>query len=470
VIAIGRQLAAALAAAHTKGVIHQDLKPANIHLTVDGSVKVLDFGIARASAAFTTTSATHLNADMAEDRTGPRAGTPGYMSPEQMLGQTIDTRSDIFSLGVVLFEMATGARAFSSRDPQALVAALARPIRRADDVNPRVPRSLGEVIATAVEVDPERRYHSAAMLGAALEAVERELHVAASPRAEVAAPTRRRRLRWVYALALTPLILSSLGFINTSAFNMTLQRSGPFASEPKYMYFVWGLKSVVPVLIYMAIATTIAATLLFAVRLLRLVQPVDRAILRMRTHANRLAVTLGLDDPVALAEATAAFGLVALGLVLWGYWDLIRAWSTYVDLMTPEQMRLLAPNNDRHQSLYRIVLEVLVLVSGLSLFKIWQLRPQRDARAVGAIAVAVMVPVLCVVLNELPYRILFQNEFERIDLQGSRCYIVGEHDEDWLVFCPDHASPRNRIIRRTDPGIHKVGTIESIFTAGDVDR
>jgi len=104
VIAIGRQLAAALAAAHAGGVIHRDLKPANIQVTPDGSVKILDFGIALALGTLaTTTSAADFG--VAREPRGFQAGTPAYMSPEQLLGRTVDERSDLFSLSVILFEM-----------------------------------------------------------------------------------------------------------------------------------------------------------------------------------------------------------------------------------------------------------------------------------------------------------------------------------------------------------------------------
>src|SRR5205823_11733222 len=112
-VAIGRQLAAALTAAHATNVIHRDLKPANIQLMPDGLVKVLDFGVAKALAMLSTTSPRSTQAEAH----GVQVGTPGYMSPEQMLGRNVDERSDLFSLGVILFEMTTGHRPFDGSDP-----------------------------------------------------------------------------------------------------------------------------------------------------------------------------------------------------------------------------------------------------------------------------------------------------------------------------------------------------------------
>ena len=168
---IGRQLADGLAEAHAQGVIHRDLKPANVHMTPGGTVKILDFGVARtlpiaASATSETVSAAGAGA-LATD--GVHAGTQAYMSPEQLLGRHIDHRSDIYSLGIVLFELLVGRRPFASHDIlDHIIDVTTHAAPAAHDVEPDVPRSLSEIIAKTLARDPGDRYASAADLRDAL--------------------------------------------------------------------------------------------------------------------------------------------------------------------------------------------------------------------------------------------------------------------------------------------------------------
>ena len=157
--ALGATLADALAAAHAQGVVHRDVKPNNVMIARDGSVRLLDFGLARGAGIDLTTLT----------RTGTILGTPGYMSPEQFDAHGVDERSDVYSLGVVLFEVLTGRLPFSGQTPIAVALAhktQAPPLPRS--LRPGVPAWLERVVLRCLEKDPARRFASASELAAEL--------------------------------------------------------------------------------------------------------------------------------------------------------------------------------------------------------------------------------------------------------------------------------------------------------------
>jgi serine/threonine protein kinase len=155
------QIAQALGHAHEHGVIHRDIKSRNILLAQAGYAKVADFGIARAATATTTSS-----------RPGPILGTPGYISPEQAMGQTVDARSDLYSLGVVLYEMLIGNLPYSGEDPASMAFQHVHgPLRSPREANPNVPEPLNALTTKLLAKDPEDRYPSAVELADDLERV-----------------------------------------------------------------------------------------------------------------------------------------------------------------------------------------------------------------------------------------------------------------------------------------------------------
>ena len=121
VLRLGAQLARGLQAAHERGVVHRDLKPSNLHLTEDGLLKILDFGLARLAPR---PEAAHDHTTATETAAGAVVGSPPYMAPEQLLGKPPDARSDLYSAGAVLYELATGRRPFGSRSGVALTDAI----------------------------------------------------------------------------------------------------------------------------------------------------------------------------------------------------------------------------------------------------------------------------------------------------------------------------------------------------------
>jgi eukaryotic-like serine/threonine-protein kinase len=167
---LSMQLADALHAAHARGIVHRDLKPANVMLTREGIVKVLDFGLSKI--------AVDENASMTQTLTGDDRllGTVPYMSPEQIEGRAADPRSDIFSLGVILFEMATGQRPFNGAAPLGtLTSILKDPAPFAGELNAKVPDEISRIIDRCLIKDPSQRTQSAADLRNQIEDLERML-------------------------------------------------------------------------------------------------------------------------------------------------------------------------------------------------------------------------------------------------------------------------------------------------------
>src|SRR5215469_4356863 len=196
VLRLGMQLADGLDAAHSQGIVHRDLKPGNIRLTVDGWIKILDFGIAQFVAS---------NAESAETVTLTQhdsiMGTVAYMAPEQIRGQRADVRSDIYATGMVLYEMATGKRPFADRSgPQLISAILETPPSPPTSRNHAVSPALESIIVKALDKEPDRRYQTARELRVDLE----RLSSGATPRPS---PAPKPRM-WIYASAAIVLLLA----------------------------------------------------------------------------------------------------------------------------------------------------------------------------------------------------------------------------------------------------------------------
>jgi serine/threonine-protein kinase len=223
VLRLGMQLSDGLAAAHEHGVVHRDLKPGNLRLTSDGRLKILDFGLAKLRQPLAERAIAETTL-----QTQSISGTLAYMAPEQLMGEEVDTRTDIHGAGLVLYEMATGQRPFADvQSGQLIGAMLRRPPAKLRTLNPRVSPELERAIGKCLEKDPENRYQSAKELAVDLQRLSRnERSVATTGRARIAhrlssVRLNRRALFWAAGIVTTVALLAPVGQLMRSGLGLS---------------------------------------------------------------------------------------------------------------------------------------------------------------------------------------------------------------------------------------------------------
>jgi hypothetical protein len=387
------------------------------------------------------------------------------MSPEQLRGQEMDERSDIFSLGVLLFEMATGRRPFPSSDHQEILELQTRGAPRADSIDPRVPRPLADVIAQSLATDRLRRTQSAREVEAALDDVARRL------RPKVV----RELIRlWLARVAIgVPVLVVAIGlvgFIATLFFNTAFGRDGEFArfaNEPFMDYFRWGVLAAFPSIVLMVVTMALFLAARSGFRVLEAAGPVGR---RIRAARATLAANLHearLDTAPVLAQTLAGFGIISLGVLFWFFADLVSAWSSFVNSAPIEWLVPMGPHVEArtHYHQFNFALHALILVMGFGLIKVLQLRrAEKSGEGTASVAALSVVLIVMLVILSFPYRTMNHRDRERVELKGvGRCYINGQTSDEFLVLCPQSSPPRNRAVRRDDDALTRTGVVENVF-------
>jgi hypothetical protein len=452
---IGQDLCRALAAVHTTGIVHRDIKAKNVMRQAGGRVVLMDFGAG----------------EMMKPRSAyPQllAGTPLYLAPELFEGAPATVQSDIYALGVLMFYLVTRKYPVQGSEFDDLVRAHTRGERQhLGDLRPDLPDTFVRVVDTMLAPDAARRYATAGTARAALEAV-----VVASNPVSVVEPGRRpaprARVWWLSPGVLAFAMVAMVGLITTASFNQTFGRTGGFADDTPFDWIIWGFRSLIAPLTYMAIATVLISFVVAAARVFcRIVPPAGSLAVRIGGAVSRLARQHAFEDPNLLMQLVTAVGALGVAILIWAFWDEVTAFAIFIDTAPAEDLMRLQPANAPRFDAYARLLEQLMVLYGFCVYGVFRIA--RRARAVihpAVKAVAVAVPLVALLLmRALPYRTVYQNDvFERVDLVDQRCYRIGMRPGEILLHCADTVPPRNRVISTTDPRLRPRGVIESVFT------
>jgi predicted Ser/Thr protein kinase len=439
-VLIGEDLCRALSAVHSAGFIHRDVKAKNVMRDDSGRIVLMDFGTGRSAEA------RGLN---------DRAGTPLYMAPEVIENGEASARSDVYSLGVLLYYLVTGEYPVNARSIEELRAAHARREHRwLSEARPDLPVGFFQVVERAIALDPEERYPNASELLAALSGLKTRTN-----------PIVTRVLRLALIVVVALLGMTALGAMTSAVFNMALQR-GDFVEKDVLDYLDWGRRTSLPPFLILLMALLAAGVLRVVRRLLLVSSQLRRLDASARSVLQRLVHACRLDDVSVLASWAL---LLSLGVAFAAYWSFRPLiWAALVSKVTTANVgdfQVLAPASVAYHNQYRQVFTGVVIVSVAVWYPVTRLMRKGQSLHWGMFLSGGVVTCIALTLLHFPYRQLYHNKsFEAVLLNDARCYIIGERGDDLLAFCPLLESPRNRIIKRAEPGLTYLGVRESIFS------
>jgi hypothetical protein len=186
------------------------------------------------------------------------------------------------------------------------------------------------------------------------------------------------------------------------------------------------------------------------------------------------ATERGLDEPALALQFAAGLGVLTLSALAWGFWDygagLLTSFVIVNDAPTA-RLAAMQPANEYRVDTYGLLLDLLLMLYGVVCLRIltWAKRSAAPLTRMAKVA-ALVVPAIALTLWQLPYRLMYQSAFERVDLETTRCYSIGANERDLLLHCPDTQAPRNRIVSKDDPRLHPRGVFESMFSPYQVSH
>jgi len=361
----------------------------------------------------------------------------------------------------VLFELIAGRLPFPVLDLRTESAAAAA--ARLAAAAPNTPRAVVDLVTKALEFDVLKRYQTALELDVALAAAQTQATRLSHGSAPFAPDLVARIARATAGVIGLVVLLGLFGALTTVAFNRSLQRPERFAEESLWRYLWLGFQTNFMLLLIALGVAALDGGITFLIRLARLIGPIDRQFSRMVDRFRQLRVHLGLDDPTIFGQCLAASGAAALFALILVNLDFMSAHFQWVSSAPPNQLVPLSPESWR--AAYRLSVDLLLIALGAGLFRLLRLR-RNAPNAGGGAAIGMLGAVIAIVLliHIFPYRILFQNRFERVSVAGIRCYLINERDREVFLFCPDSAPPRSKVLNLDLTPMDRSGQFESMFT------
>jgi tRNA A-37 threonylcarbamoyl transferase component Bud32 len=440
-VLIGQDLARALSAVHRAGFIHRDVKAKNVMRDDAGRIVLMDFGTGRA----------------AEARGGKndRAGTPLYMAPEALGEGHVSARSDVYSLGVLLYYLVSGEYPVTARTVEELREAHAnRNHRWLSEVRPDLPVAFMQVVERAIALDPEERYANASELLAALSA----LKIGARPSwIKLAVP----------ALGVVAVVggITLLGAITSTHYNIALQRSA-FGTDTVWDWLRWGrLSSLPPFLILLVVVLALAVLRVIRRVVLAASTTAGQVDAALRRRGLTLVHRLRLDEVSVLASYALLVSFSALVLALWHFKPLLLQLLAYIPAADRQDLELLSPQYVTYHNYYRGIFSLVTILSVAAWLPVVKLVRKGQSLHWGMWLGGALATCIAVACLHLPYRLLiYRNYFDIVRWNEMRCSVIGENATNYLLFCPDVAPPRNRVVDRRDPALRFVGAQDRLFS------
>ena len=455
---IAVQICDAVVYAHDHGILHCDLKPANVQITPDGTAKVLDFGLAQARLGYQSDHDAKANE--------PLLGTPAYMAPERLRGSPPKETSDLYSLGVTLFELVTGRRPFDESHPAALAGAILETSPpRASSITPSCPARLDEIIERAMARDPRQRYQTARELSRDLHEVLKLLdRDSQSESLTVTQPTYSRSL-WVTLLLLGSLgSLTLIGFLTSTFYNSPMGVTMTFEGESPIWWPYWGVRSLVLPFGQMGFAIVVCGLAIQVWKMaLNAFAPLRRGYQRILNSATKYINRVRSLQTATVAGILLVAQALTLRLLWWRFEKIFDSFNSF--FLQSGSLEALGPAYGDERQWYTRVFSLVVLAFGWSWYRLlksqWQTRKPVGAINLAAGSVLIILAVFAMVA---PFRLFTKSKAERVYYQKQLCYQVGEKIDKVALFCPLQDPPWNMVVNKENAELIGTGKNESIFS------